>query len=52
VDLNFIRGQFTEAELESAIISLFEMQDYEHKINFRMRTYLARFLKMEIVIYE
>lgn len=30
MDLNFVRGQFTEAELEKAIISLFEAQDYEH----------------------
>ena len=30
VDLNFIRGQFTEAELESAIITLFTMQGYTH----------------------
>jgi type I restriction enzyme R subunit len=28
VDYEFIRGQFTEAELESAIITLFEQQDY------------------------
>jgi type I restriction enzyme R subunit len=28
VDLNFIRGQFTEAQLEEAIISLFEAQNY------------------------
>jgi type I restriction enzyme R subunit len=30
VDLNFVRGQFTEAELESAIISLFTEQGYEY----------------------
>jgi type I restriction enzyme R subunit len=30
VDLNFIRGQFTEAELESAIIGLFQEQDYDY----------------------
>ena len=30
VDLNFIRGQFTEAELESAIISLFTEQGYDY----------------------
>ncbi|GHV55211.1 hypothetical protein FACS1894216_16950 [Synergistales bacterium] len=30
MDLNFVRGQFTEAELESAIISLLQTQDYEH----------------------
>jgi len=30
VDLNFVRGQFTEAELESAIISLFQEQDYDY----------------------
>jgi len=30
VDYNFVRGQFTEAELEKAIISLFEAQDYTH----------------------
>lgn len=29
MDLNFSRGQFTEAELESAIISLFQAQGYE-----------------------
>ena len=28
MDYEFIRGQFTEAELESAIITLFEQQDY------------------------
>lgn len=30
VDLNFIRGQFTEAELELAIISLFTEQGYDY----------------------
>jgi type I restriction enzyme R subunit len=30
VDLNFVRGQFTEAELESAIIGLFQEQNYEY----------------------
>lgn len=30
VDLNFIRGQFTEAELESAIISLLSEQGYDY----------------------
>jgi len=30
VDLNFIKGQFDEAELESAIISLFTQQGYTH----------------------
>jgi type I restriction enzyme R subunit len=30
VDYEFIRGQFTEAELESAIITLFEQQDYTY----------------------
>jgi type I restriction enzyme R subunit len=30
VNLNFVRGQFTEAELESAIISLFTEQDYDY----------------------
>jgi type I restriction enzyme R subunit len=30
VDLSFVRGQFTEAELESAIISLFAEQDYDY----------------------
>lgn len=30
MDLNFIRGQFTEAELESAIISLFTEQGYDY----------------------
>ncbi len=29
MDLSFVRGQFTEAELESAIISLFAEQDYD-----------------------
>lgn len=30
MDLNFVRGQFTEAELESAIISLFAEQGYDY----------------------
>jgi hypothetical protein len=30
VDLNFVRGQFTEAELELAIIGLFQEQDYDY----------------------
>ena len=30
MDFNFIRGQFTEAELESAIITLFTEQGYTH----------------------
>ncbi|MCL2378185.1 MAG: HsdR family type I site-specific deoxyribonuclease [Defluviitaleaceae bacterium] len=30
MDLNFVRGQFTEAELEKAIIALFEKQDYTY----------------------
>ena len=30
MDLNFIRGQFTEAQLEEAIISLFQEQEYKH----------------------
>lgn len=30
MDLSFIRGQFTEAQLEDAIISLFQKQDYKH----------------------
>jgi type I restriction enzyme R subunit len=30
VDLNFIRRKFTEAELESAIIGLFQEQDYDY----------------------
>jgi type I restriction enzyme R subunit len=30
VDLNFVRGQFTEAELESAIITLFTEQGYDY----------------------
>ena len=30
MDLNFIRGQFTEAQLEEAIVSLFQAQDYEY----------------------
>ena len=30
MDLNFATGQFTEAELESAIISLFTEQDYDY----------------------
>ncbi len=30
MDLNFVRGQFTEAELESAIISLFTEQEYDY----------------------
>ena len=30
MNLNFVRGQFTEAELESAIISLFTEQDYDY----------------------
>jgi type I restriction enzyme R subunit len=30
MDLNFIRGQFTEAELESAFISLFTEQGYDY----------------------
>jgi type I restriction enzyme R subunit len=30
VDLKFVRGQFTEAELESAIISLFTEQEYDY----------------------
>lgn len=30
MELNFIRGQFTEAELESAIIKLFTDQDYDY----------------------
>ncbi len=28
MDINFVRGQFTEAELEAAIVSLFKAQDY------------------------
>ena len=28
MDYNFVRGQFTEAELEAAIIGLFQEQDY------------------------
>lgn len=30
MDLNFIKGQFTEEELENAIITLFKEQDYDH----------------------
>ena len=30
MDLNFVKGQFTEAELEKAIIALFQAQDYEY----------------------
>jgi len=30
VDLNFTRGMFTEAELEAAIIDLFQKQDYDY----------------------
>ncbi|HMM20669.1 MAG TPA: HsdR family type I site-specific deoxyribonuclease [Selenomonadales bacterium] len=30
MELNFVRGQFTEAELESAIISLFSEQEYDY----------------------
>jgi hypothetical protein len=30
VDLNFVRGQFTESQLESAVISLFQAQNYEY----------------------
>jgi type I restriction enzyme R subunit len=30
VDFSFVKGQFTEAELESAIVTLFEQQGYEH----------------------
>ena len=30
MDLNFVRGQFTEAELEAAIIGLFTKQDYDY----------------------
>lgn len=30
MDLSFIRGQFTEAQLEEAIISLFQEQDYKY----------------------
>lgn len=30
MDLNFVRGQFTEAELEAAIIGLFQAQDYDY----------------------
>ena len=30
MDLNFIRGQFNEAELEAAIISLFHERDYDY----------------------
>jgi hypothetical protein len=34
MDYEFIRGQFTEAELESAIITLFEQQGYvSHRVN-------------------
>ena len=32
MDLNFVRGQFTEAELESAIISIFTEQGYDYII--------------------
>ena len=28
--INFTKGQFTEAQLEEAIISLFKAQDYNH----------------------
>jgi type I restriction enzyme R subunit len=37
VDLNFIRRQFTEAELESAIIGLFEEQDYDYVLGETIR---------------
>ena len=30
MDLSFIRGQLTEAQLEEAIISLFQEQDYKY----------------------
>ncbi|GEM_PF-2071436 len=30
MDLNFVRGMFTEAELEAAIIDLFQKQDYNY----------------------
>ena len=30
MDLSFIRGQFTESQLEEAIISLFQAHDYEY----------------------
>lgn len=30
MDLKFVRGQFTEAELEAAIIGLFQAQDYNY----------------------
>jgi len=30
MDINFIKGQFTEAELEPAIISLFTEQGYDY----------------------
>ena len=30
MELKFIKGQFTEAQLEEAIIALFEQQDYTY----------------------
>jgi len=30
LDYNFVSGQFTEAELEVAIIGLFQEQDYDY----------------------
>jgi len=30
VNYNFVKGQFTEAQLEKAIIALFEQQDYTY----------------------
>ncbi|MBU7006682.1 hypothetical protein [Phosphitispora fastidiosa] len=36
MDLNFIRGQFTEAELEAAIIGLFQEQDHDYVLGERL----------------
>lgn len=30
MDYNFVKGQFTEAQLEEAIIALFQQQDYTY----------------------
>jgi type I restriction enzyme R subunit len=37
VDLNFVRGHFTKSELESAIIGLFQEQDYDYVLGETIR---------------
>ena len=33
MELNFTRGMFTEAELEAAIIDLYQKQDYDYVLD-------------------